>query len=282
MAVRAGAEMQVLRGASDDYSRVGELDEATLEAHAQRLELRAADERQRAMRREYLSRLELPDRARVLEVGCGTGPVARELAAWPGVDEVTGVDPSPFFLDRARMLARDIPNLRFEPADGRDLPFADSAFDLVVFHTTLCHIPGPDAALREAFRVVRPGGRLAVFDGDYTTLTVALGPDDPLQACAGAVLASIVNDPWLVRRLCPLAASVGFEAEPLCSHGYVETEAPRYMLAVVDLGAEALARAGRVAPATAEALKQEARERAESGTFFGHIAYASLIARRPA
>ena len=44
----------------------------------------------------------VPRRARVLEVGCGTGAVTRELAAWPGVAEVVGLDPSPTFLTSAR------------------------------------------------------------------------------------------------------------------------------------------------------------------------------------
>lgn len=53
------------------------------------------------------------------------------------------------------------------------------------------------------------------------------------------------------------------------------------MLTLVDRGAEALAAAGAVTSATAEALKEEARRRVEAGTFFGHIAYASAIARKP-
>jgi hypothetical protein len=94
------------------------------------------------------------------------------------------------------------------------------------------------------------------------------------------VLDSLVHDPWLVRRLRPLAASAGFEPDRLWSHGYLETEEPRYMLAVVDLGADTLAGSGRIGSETAHALKQEARRRADAGLFFGHIAYASLLARR--
>ena len=64
------------------------------------------------------------------------------------------------------------------------------------------------------------------------------------------------------------------------SHGYLETDEPVYMLTLVDRGADALVSAGRLGAAAAEALKQEARRRAEEGRFFGHIAYTSLIARR--
>ena len=50
--------------------------------------------------------LDLADGARLLEIGCGTGAIARVLAASPGVGEVLGVDPSPIMLTRARALTR--------------------------------------------------------------------------------------------------------------------------------------------------------------------------------
>ena len=65
--------------------------------------------------------------AEVLEVGCGTGAVTRELAAWPGVAEVTGVDPSPIFLRSARRHAR-LDNVRFVAGDARSLQFPDRSF----------------------------------------------------------------------------------------------------------------------------------------------------------
>jgi ubiquinone/menaquinone biosynthesis C-methylase UbiE len=88
------------------------------------------------------------------------------------------VDPSPGFLVVARELSAGIPNLDFLEGDAKALPFDDGSFDAVVFHTTLCHVPDPDVALGEAFRVLGTGGRLAVFDGDYATVTCASGHAD--------------------------------------------------------------------------------------------------------
>lgn len=279
MATNTQAQPRVAPTSADLWAHVTELDAATLQRQVERLEIRAAEPAQQAMRRDYLSRIAFPRDARVLEVGSGTGPVCRELAGWPGVGQVVGVDPSPFLLERARELATGTSNLRFEEADGRDLPFDASSFDLVVFHTTLCHVPGPEAALAEAHRVLRPGGWLTIFDGDYATATVALASDDPLQACVQATLATLVHDRWLMRRIRSLVAAAGFVDAELRSHGYVVTEDPRYFLAAIQLGADALAAAGTITPATAQALALEADTRVRAGTFFGHIAYASLLAR---
>lgn len=182
------------------YARSADLDDATADALAARLETRAVEPQQRALRQAVLSRLPRRDATTVLEVGCGTGVVARDLAAIPGVVSVVGVDPSPRFIELARSTSRDDDVTTFEVADRRALPFEDERFDVVVFATTLCHVVEPEAALREAYRVLVPGGTLLVFDGDYVTATVSLGPDDPLQACLVAALGRLVHDPLLVRR----------------------------------------------------------------------------------
>ena len=79
----------------DVYASIDSADEAVQERLAEVLELRAADAAQQAMLEDYLADLALRDGARVLEVGCGTGAVARTLAVRPGVGEVVGLDPSP-------------------------------------------------------------------------------------------------------------------------------------------------------------------------------------------
>jgi len=267
----------------DVYLTIGEAEPAVIEELARVLELRAADPQQQAMRDAYLADLDLDDGTRTLEVGCGTGAVTRALASLPATGSVVGVDPSPGFLVVARELATGIPNLDFLEGDAKALPFDDASFDAVVFHTTLCHVPDPDVALGEAFRVLGAGGRLAVFDGDYATVTCASGNADPLQALVDAMMETHVYDRWLARRLPQLVLEAGFEVELLRGHSYVEAPSSAgYMLALVDRGAASLTGSGMIGEETAEAMRAEARRRSDAGEFFGHIAYVSVVARKPA
>jgi cyclopropane fatty-acyl-phospholipid synthase-like methyltransferase len=86
----------------DVYSIITEVDSTIVARVADAMETSAADPQHRAMVAAYLGDLDLADGARLLEIGCGTGAIARVLAAWPGVGEVLGVDPSPILLTRAR------------------------------------------------------------------------------------------------------------------------------------------------------------------------------------
>lgn len=266
----------------DVYAIISDIDRAIQERLVDVLEMRIADPRQVAMWHAYLSEIEFPPAAKVLEIGCGTGAVSRILARWPGVAQVTGVDPSAVFIAKARALAHDIPNLSFEEGDGRSLAFDAGAFDVVVVHQTLSHVPRPERLVAEAFRVLRPRGWLAAFDGDYATATVATGDRDPLEACVDAFRQSFVNDPWLVRGLPRLIHAGGFEVMPMRSHGYVEAPEGAYMLTWIDRGADVLVQAGRIGTETAEALKAEARRRSAARAWFGHIAFASVLGRKPA
>jgi SAM-dependent methyltransferase len=96
----------------------------------------------------------------VLDVGCGTGVLAREAAARVGPSgRVTGLDLNEAMLAVARRLR---PEIDWRQGNALDLPFANEAFDVVASQFALMFFPDRAAALREMWRVLRPGGRLAV------------------------------------------------------------------------------------------------------------------------
>lgn len=97
---------------------------------------------------------------RVLDVGCGTGVLAREAAERVGADgHVIGLDLNEGMLAVARRVR---PELEWRHGDAMHLPFEDRAFDAVVSQFMLMFCPDPVAALREMWRVLAPAGRLAV------------------------------------------------------------------------------------------------------------------------
>ncbi len=265
----------------DIYLNINEADPAQLAEIADGLELRATRPQQIEILETYLGDIDFPDAARVLDVGCGTGAQSRTLIQWPEVAEVVGVDRARFLLERARELAAGLEGLRFEEADGHDLPFEDGSFDVVIAHTILTHVADPVAVLAELFRVLRPGGTLAICDGDFSTMSAAIGDRDPLQACAESFVEYQVNDAWLMRRLPRLVSAVGFEPGRARSFNFIETEELGTTANWFRRGADALVTEGRIGPELGEALKAEVERRVAAGIYFGGMKYDSLICRKP-
>jgi SAM-dependent methyltransferase len=96
------------------------------------------------------------DGSRVLDVATGAGYVAG-AAARRGADPI-GID---FSAAQVRMARETYPTVRFEQADAEALPFEPDTFDAVVNAFGMCHLPNPDLALHEAFRVLR--GSSSIF-----------------------------------------------------------------------------------------------------------------------
>lgn len=154
---------------------------------------------------------------RVLDVGCGTGIVARRSAPRVGTDgRVVGLDLNDGMLDVARETSSDIrPAIEWRRGDATDLPYADGSFDVVFCQQTLQFVSDPETALREMHRVLEPGGRLVMgvlrsleFNHPYVVLAGAL------EAQLGDDAAEIMRSPfpaWVASDLRALVEAAGFE-----------------------------------------------------------------------
>jgi len=110
----------------------------------------------------------------ILELGCGTGDVAVQLADFGG--RVVGTD---FAENMIKIAAERFPQLEFCVADAENVPYEDDEFDVVVSNYTAHHFARPQTVFVEANRVLKPGGRLVV-----------IMPIQAEQKCFGAVFAS--------------------------------------------------------------------------------------------
>ena len=110
---------------------------------------------------------------RVLDVGCGAGHTALRFA--PRVAEVVAVDLTEAMLEQARALAaaRGLANVRCERGDAHALAYPEASFDVVTCRVCAHHFARPERAVREAARVLRPGGRFVLVD--------SVVPDDAAQ-----------------------------------------------------------------------------------------------------
>jgi len=104
----------------------------------------------------------LADGWTVGDLGCGTGRLAEALA--PFVERVVAVDASAAMLEAARARLAPAQNVEVRAGELESLPVADGELDAAVASLVLHYLAEPDAALAEAFRALRPGGRLAVVD----------------------------------------------------------------------------------------------------------------------
>ncbi len=134
--------------------------------------------------------------ARLLDVGCGLGDAARALSASLGASgQVVGIDASAVMLEvaRARTAAAICP-MRFTVGDALALDEPDGSFDAARSERTLQWVADPRRAVDELARVLRPGGRLALIDTDWSTLRLDVGDDR---------IASLVRDTMRTERSRP-------------------------------------------------------------------------------
>jgi ubiquinone/menaquinone biosynthesis C-methylase UbiE len=139
-----------------------------------------------------------PAPRRILDVGCGTGYLLRQLAVrCPQAIELAGIDPAPAMIEAARAAATDS-RLRWLPGTAEDLPWPAGTFDLVVSATSFDHWTDQQAGLAQCARVLGPDGWLVLTD----QFSAWLGP---------TLIASRRRKARTRRRATRLLAAAGFQ-----------------------------------------------------------------------
>jgi ubiquinone/menaquinone biosynthesis C-methylase UbiE len=277
--------MTVTRDDRDIFRLAPSMDAAVLEAIAARLEFRGTDEGYARRSQAYFARLPLADARRVLALGCGTGVEVRALRRLSGPEvAIVGVDHSPALIDAARRHTADeglAANVTYQVGDAHHLPDGDGEFDIVTLHTLISHADDPLQVLREARRLVRPGGTVAVFDGDYASLTFAY-PDHALARTIEEKLVQlIVANPRIMRDLPRLLREAGLELAEADATLYADIGSSRFWVAATESYGVLLARSGLLPQELVDDWRAFQARAAADGTFFGASSYYTYLTRRP-
>jgi arsenite methyltransferase len=158
---------------------------------------------------------------RVLDAGCGPGFYVAETLERVGPDGfVVGVDASAPMLALAAKRCEGHANVSFEEGDVTALPVADASFDRALSVQVLEYVADIPAALAELFRVLRPGGRLLLWDVDWTTVSWHSEEPARMRRFLDA-WDEHLTDPALPRTLSASMREAGFQDVEMEGHAFV-------------------------------------------------------------
>jgi ubiquinone/menaquinone biosynthesis C-methylase UbiE len=221
----------------------------------------------------------------VLDIGCGPGLLAEEIAALVGPNgRVYGIDRSTSMIELSQERVADQPHaawLEFQVADAGRLPFPSAAFDAAVCTQVYEYVVELDAALAELRRVLAPGGRAVILDTDWDSIVWHSGDPDRMARVLAAWMGHCAH-PHLPRTLAPRLRAAGLEVRrvaviPLLNTSYTADSYSGGMIPVIQRYA---ARHG-VPQDEAEAWAEELRRLGAAGAYFFSLNRYLFLARAP-
>lgn len=269
----------------DVYLNINEVTGEMIERIIQRLEFRDTDPTFSSWINAYLDKLPLGSAERVLDVGCGTGVVARRIALREDFSgEVIGVDYGANLIAAAHELAErkapGVNNLRFEIGDCHALTYDDNTFDIVVAHTLVSHVRDVERTVQEIVRVAKPGGRIAIFDGDYASWTFAYPEPSIARKMEQALLDATFAHPDTMRFMPVLLKDAGADIIEVLAMPYAEVGKANYWKSLAETYGARIAPLGLLPQAEVDTWMNWLTQASDDGTFFGVSNYFTYLARK--
>jgi SAM-dependent methyltransferase len=269
--------------AIDPFRVTDKLDASALDVMIARLEVRGRHPGFAGPLSSYLDRMKIDGKARVLDLGCGTGIAARMVAQRPGFKgSVLGIDLSEYLIEAARRLAEQeklFGRISFEVGDSHALRLAPASFDAVIAHTLVSHVDSPAKVLAEMRRLLPQGATACIFDGDYASMTFELADEDRGRRMDEAIVASLVTHPRVLRQLPRLLKQAGFVVETVLPSVIADVGAADFWKSGIKAYAKLAPRAGLISEADASSWLQELLAVSAAGEFFGSCVYYAYIVR---
>lgn len=219
----------------------------------------------------------------ILDLGCGPGFFLAELLGQVGATgSLVGVDRSPQMLAAAARRCASSRNITLHEANATSLPLARAEVDRALSVQVLEYIPDVVAALAELYRVVRPGGRVLIWDIDWSTLSGHSGDPTRMARVLQAWDEHLVH-PCLPRTLAAALRSVGFDDVHPVGHPFVTTrlDPDSFAATVCQFITHFVAGRRGLTEADVAAWMAEQRQLDERGEFFFACIQFCFTARRP-
>ena len=207
---------------------------------------------------------------RILDVGCGPGFYVAELLERVGQDgSVIGVDSSPQMLELAARRCAGVANVTFREGPATALPLEDASVDAALSVQVMEYVGAVDLALEELHRVVRPGGRVVIWDVDWSTVSWHSDAPDRMDEMLREFDAHLAH-PTLPRTLAARLRAAGFEDVTAEGHAFtaIELTPDAYGAAILPLIEDFVAHRDLPGAEEAHAWAAEQRELDERGRFF--------------
>lgn len=269
----------------DAYAMTDKLNPAVLDVIITRLEARGKHPRFQQMLHDYFSAMHLDAMQCVLDLGCGTGVAARALAQHPSfTGQLTGIDVSPYLIAAAQRFSEEAgtgERIAFQVGDSRRLDLPDEQFDAVIAHTLVSHVDDPLAVLKQAARLVKPGGWAGIFDGDYASLTFSHAEAAKGKAYDEALQQAIITQPRVMRQMPRLLREAGLALVTSFSYILAEMGTADFWVPALESFRKLLPQSGVMTGEEANAWVDARLQESAEGVFFGASNYYSYVARRP-